>query len=73
MKEVIEAYLHDKSNREVNVSEVLRMRDSAQAIDDEAMLLTMADTMDNLQHYVETLTERVSALEGGPLMPRQED
>lgn len=72
IKGYIENYIHAKHKRQTNANVAQRLRDGAQSIDDEELLLKMAECLDNLQHYVEDLSVRVMALEDGPRVPRND-
>ena len=72
IKGYVENYIHAKHKRQTNANVAQRLRDSAQSIDDEELLLKMAECLDNLQHYVEDLSVRVMALEDGPRVPRND-
>ena len=72
MKGYVENYIHAKHTRQANANEAQRLRDSAQSIDDEELLLKMAECLDNLQHYVEDLSVRVMALEDGERVPKND-
>ncbi len=73
MKGYIQNYLNAKYTRQANANEAERLRDSAQAIDDEELLLKMAEAIEGLRGHTEALAVRVDALEGGPLVPRATD